>query len=603
LARCIGPGEAAQAKRRISALTLGHIPPPLAQSHTPDAFVPLENLLDEFSNADGLDPKRRDRLMDQIRDLAQSLGVEQDLGIADDVDQGEALTRIDRFVCDIKEAQFADGLHVFGRMGYEGDQSLAAHSEREGLRRALCGHRIDSGPAGSPYRGRSDVLPTGRNLFSVDPLSVPSRAAYEQGCILADELVRRHLQDHGDWPKSLVVDLWGSATMRTAGEEFAMALALMGVRPVWAEGSERITGTEIIPLAEMDRPRIDATLRISGLFRDVFPTLSVLYNQAVRTLAARDEAPDWNPFTDHDQHRVFGPAPGEYGVAMQGALDDYSDAGVADAGTAWLAQSSWSIDGDNMDVLMAADYAAHEAGFAAAKAQFGQQATLYHLDTTNPSAPKARTLKEEIAKTVMARAANPDWINGMMRHGFRGGAEMAATLDHMGAFANLAKLVEAHHFDRYFQETLGRDDVVDFLREHNPQALDAMIERFHALAAQFHFIRAGAVAPVARMTRRPAPKGWCPSSFRPMESGDGYIVRIKPTFGRVTRDQLEKIAHLADQFGNGIIELTNRANLQLRGVSIADHPALIDALVQTQTARQVRRGFRAGRSTADAGLG
>ena len=502
------PGEAAQAKRRIAAVTLGHIPPPLAQSHTPDAFVPLENLLDEFSNADGLDPKRRDRLMDQIRDLAQSLGVEQDLGISDDADQGEALTRIDRFVCDIKEAQFADGLHVFGRMGYEGDQSLAAQSEQQGLRTALCGRRIDSGPAGSPYRGRSDVLPTGRNLFSVDPLSVPSRAAYDQGCLLADELVRRHLQDHGDWPKSLVIDLWGSATMRTAGEEFAMALALLGVRPVWAEGSERITGTEIIPLAEMDRPRIDATLRVSGLFRDVFPTLSVLYNQAVRALAARDEAPDWNPFTTHDQHRVFGPAPGEYGVAMQGALGDYSDAGVADAGTAWLAQSSWSIDGDNMDhapakiaervraadtfvhlqdlaesdVLMAADYAAHEAGFAAAKAQFGQQAILYHLDTTNPSAPKARTLKEEIAKTVMARAANPDWISGMMRHGFRGGAEMAATLDHMGAFANLAKLVEAHHFDRYFQETLGRDDVVDFLREHNPQALNAMIERFDALA-------------------------------------------------------------------------------------------------------------------------
>lgn len=502
------PGEAAQAKRRICALTLGHIPPPLAQSHTPDAFVPLENLLDEFSNADGLDPKRRDRLIDQIRDLAQSLGLEQDLGLASDMDQADALSRIDRFVCDIKEAQFADGLHVFGRMGYDGDTSIAGQSERMGLQRALQGRRIASGPAGSPYRGRSDVLPTGRNLFAIDPLSVPSRAAYEQGCKLADELVRRHLQDHGDWPKSLVVDLWGSATMRTAGEEFAMALALLGVRPIWAEGSERITGTEIIPLAEMDRPRIDATLRVSGLFRDVFPTLSVLYNQAVRALSAREEAADWNPFTQTDQHRVFGPAPGEYGVAMQGALDDYSQTGVVDAGKAWLAQSSWTIDGEKMhhapseiaervkaadtfvhlqdlaesDVLMAADYAAHEAGFAAAKAQFGQSANLYHIDTTNPAAPKARTLKEEIAKTVMARAANPDWINGMMRHGFRGGAEMAATLDHMGAFANLAKLVEAHHFDRYFQETIGRADVVAFLREHNPQALDAMIERFQALA-------------------------------------------------------------------------------------------------------------------------
>jgi cobaltochelatase CobN len=257
----------------------------------------LEALLDEFSNADGLDPRRRDRLQDDIRGEAQAAGVEADLGLAADACAAEAITRIDRFVCDIKESQFGDGLHVWGRRpqaaAFETDMSVA--SERQSLLDALDGRRIEAGPSGSPYRGRTDVLPTGRNLYTTDPRSVPTRAAYAQGVRLAEELVRRHLQDHGDWPKGLIVDLWGSATMRTAGEEFAMALALIGVKPVWDAGSERVSGVEVLPTADLDRPRIDVTLRVSGLFRDVFPALSTLFAQAVRALAARDEAADWNP--------------------------------------------------------------------------------------------------------------------------------------------------------------------------------------------------------------------------------------------------------------------------------------------------------------------
>ena len=319
------PGEAAQAKRRIGAVTLGHVPPPLKASKTPDRLIRLEALLDEFSNADGLDPKRRDRLMADIRDEAQAIGVEGDLGIAAGACPSEAISRIDRFVCDVKESQFGDGLHVWGRA--QGAFAAAAEAERQALLDALDGRRIEPGPAGSPHRGRSDVLPTGRNLFATDPRSVPTRAAFRQGVLLADELIRRHLQDEGDWPRGVIVDLWGSATMRTAGEEFAMALALLGVRPVWDAGSERVSGIEIVPIAELDRPRIDVTLRISGLFRDVFPTLSALFQKAVRTLAARDEAADWNPFVGRDGARVYGPAPGSFGLGMGGVLGDYSEDG------------------------------------------------------------------------------------------------------------------------------------------------------------------------------------------------------------------------------------------------------------------------------------
>jgi cobaltochelatase CobN len=505
------PGEAAQAKRRIGAVTLGHVPPPMTASETPQRLIRLEALLDEFSNADGLDPKRRDRLIGDIRAEAQALGVESDLGLDTASCPSEAITRIDRFVCDVKESQFGDGLHVWGRAPEAPDRAFdttaSVAGERQALLDALDGRRIAAGPSGSPWRGRTDVLPTGRNLFTTDPRSVPTRAACRQGESLADELIRRHLQDEGDWPRGLVVDLWGSATMRTAGEEFAMALALLGVRPVWDEGSERVSGVEVLPIAELDRPRIDVTLRVSGLFRDVFPTLSALFQQAVRALAARDEAPDWNPYVGTEVARVYGPAPGEFGVGMGAFLGDYSEQGREAAGEAWLAASSWALDGDHAahdasglrdrvatadsfvhpqdlpetDLLLAEDYASHEAGFAAAQAITGGDARLYHLDNTDPSRPRARGLTEEIARVVQARAANPDWIAGMRRHGFRGGAEIAATLENMAAFAHLADVVPAHLFDLYWDATLGDAGVIAFLQEANPDALETMRTRFAEL--------------------------------------------------------------------------------------------------------------------------
>ena len=506
------PGEAAQAKRRIGALTLGHIPPALRPGGTPERLARLEGLLDEFSNADGLDPRRRDRLQADIRAEAAAAGVEADLGLDSASSLAEAITRIDRFVCDVKESQFGDGLHIFGRVPPRAapEAAASAHAERASLLEALAGRRIAPGPSGSPYRGRADVLPTGRNLFTTDPRAVPSRAAYAQGVKLAEELVRRHLQDHGDWPRGLVVDLWGSATMRTAGEEFAMALHLLGAKPVWDEGSDRVSGVEILPVALLERPRIDVTLRVSGLFRDVFPSLSALFGQAVRALSERDEAADWNPYAGRAAAaRVYGPEPGTYGLGMGAAAEDYSDEGRAKAGAAWLTASAWALDGaepvqdkagiaarvaaadsfvhlqdlPETDLLLAADYAAHEAGFAAAQGVTGGQAALYHLDTTDPARPRARGLREEVARVVRGRATNPGWLAGMMRHGFRGGAEIAATLDHLAAYAHLARVVEPHLFDLYHDATLGDDAVRDFLARENPGALAAMEARFAALNA------------------------------------------------------------------------------------------------------------------------
>jgi len=495
------PGEAAQAKRRIGAVTLGHLPPPLAESHLPANLVRLEQLLDEYSTADGLDPARRERLVAAIRDEARAAGVEDDLGLAASAAAAEAIPRIDRFVCDLKESQFGDGLHVFGR-GDCGD------AERDALLAALSGQRIAPGPAGSPHRGRRDVLPTGRNLFAVDPRAVPTRAAHAQGIRLAEELLRRHLQDHGDWPKGLVVDLWGSATMRTAGEEFSMALQLAGVAPRWDAASGRVTGFEIIALAALGRPRIDVTLRVSGLFRDVFTPLAQLFEAASEALSQRDFEGDENPYLARAA-RVFGPRPGQYGVGMTPTLDVFTKESRQAAGEAWLASSSWSIASDGeakpdrkgietrlagadtfvhvqdlpeTDLLLASDYAAHEAGVAAAAASLGAPITsLYHLDATRTETPRARSLTEEISRVVRSRAANPDWIAGMLRHGFRGAAEIAATLEHMAAFAHLANAVPSHLFDLYYDATLGDDGIRAFMARENPQALAAVEDCFRRL--------------------------------------------------------------------------------------------------------------------------
>ncbi|MHC2589274.1 cobaltochelatase CobN [Bradyrhizobium ottawaense] len=488
------PGEAAQAKRRIGAVTIGHLPPPLETSSVPEALRRLERLLDEYSTADGLDPARRQRLIAAIRDEARVAGLEDDLGLDASAAPAEAIPRIDRFVCDLKESQFGDGLHVFGR-------GACGEAERGALRAALAGQRVAPGPSGSPYRGRQDVLPTGRNLFAVDPRAVPTPSAHAQGIKLAEELLRRHLQDHGDWPKGLVVDLWGSATMRTAGEEFAMALHLAGLAPRWDHASGRVTGYDIVAPAELGRPRIDVTLRVSGLFRDVFSGLAQLFEAASEALAAREDEGDENPYR-HRASRVFAPRPGQYGVGLSAIPDAFTPETREAAGEAWLAASSWAFSADGemqpnragieqrlaaadgfvhvqdlpeTDLLLAADYAAHEAGVAAAAAHLGAAGpALYHLDTTRPEQPHARTLTEEIARVVRARAANPAWIAGMMRHGFRGAAEITATLEHMAAFAHLAGAVPPHLFDLYYDATLGNDDVRAFMARENPSALAAM---------------------------------------------------------------------------------------------------------------------------------
>ncbi len=316
------PGEAVQAKRRISAVTIGHLTPPLSAAGLHGPLAELEGLLEEYAEADGVDRRRVPLIEAEILERAWRSGLAADCGLARDDAPRAAIAKLDAQLCDIKDLAIRDSLHVFGRApeaaardalaqatlrslspGAQPDLEPHVHalieacaaSERSSLLAALDGRRVAPGPAGAPTRGRLDVLPTGRNLTTIDPRAVPTRTAAAIGARAAAEVVRRHLQDKGEYPRSIMLDLWASASLRTGGDDLAQALSYLGARPVWDTASNRVTGVEVLPLALLERPRIDVTLRISGLFRDIFQSQIALFDMAVARVAALDEDDEWNP--------------------------------------------------------------------------------------------------------------------------------------------------------------------------------------------------------------------------------------------------------------------------------------------------------------------
>ncbi|WP_237154301.1 cobaltochelatase subunit CobN [Oryzibacter oryziterrae] len=513
------PGEAAQAKRRISAVCLGHLTPPLQRAGTHGDLTELEALVDEFSAAQSLDPRRAKLLADAILDKADVLGIAEEAGLSADLDRPEKLARLDAWICDVKDMRIADGLHVYGRppekarisahlaaLGSD-DASLgealatSAASERSGLIAALDGRFVPPGPAGAPGPQRRDVLPTGRNLYALDPRAIPTRTAWEIGSRTAEDVVARYVQDHGDWPRSIVLDAWASASMRTGGDDLAQALALLGVRPVWDAATARVSGYEILAPARLGRPRIDVTLRISGLFRDIFESQINLFNSAVAAVAALDEPEDVNPLAGHAPGpRVFGAAPGSFGSGVNAAFDSgetdrdrlgerylaaSSHAYGAEADAPALEEFSNRIKGasafvhvqdlDGQDLLSGDAFVGHEGGFAAAAAALGARPTLYHVDATSPERTRVRTLTEEVSRVVRARAANPRWIHGQMRHGHRGAAEICETVANLCAFSATSDAVGTRQFDLLFDATFGDDQVRDFLLSANREAARAAI--------------------------------------------------------------------------------------------------------------------------------
>jgi cobaltochelatase CobN len=627
------PGEGTQAKRRSQAVIVDHLTPPLTRAESYGPLRELERLVDEYYEAANVDPRRLKELGREIVELSERSGLDLDCGIEAADGPDERLQKLDNHLCELKELQIRDGLHVFGQspggrqrrdllvaltrvprgdgsgagasilraltadlgLGFDpldcamadawagprpdvleslsdepwrtnGDtverlEMLAAalvggemecpagatatravldaiadgiapaidacgEAELDGLLRGLDGRFVAPGPSGAPTRGRPEVLPTGRNFYSVDTRTVPTPTAWRLGWKSAGLLVERYVQDHGDWPRAMAVSAWGTSNMRTGGDDIAQVLALMGVQPQWETGSGRVTGFEIIPADVLGRPRVDVTLRISGFFRDAFPGLIDLVDSAARAVAALDEPASVNPLAaasreaesrllaeGHDADaarrqsafRVFGSKPGAYGAGLQAMIDERlweTDADLAAAYVEWGGYAYGAGAGgeaahdrfrdtlsrveavvqnqDNRehDLLDSDDYYQFEGGMnAAVRTLSGAAPTAYHPDHSRPESPRIRSLEEEIARIVRARVVNPKWISGVMRHGYKGAFEMAATVDYLFAFAATARAVRDHQFDLVFDAYLDDAEVHGFLERENPDALREMAAR------------------------------------------------------------------------------------------------------------------------------
>ncbi|WP_435592400.1 cobaltochelatase subunit CobN [Nocardia sp. bgisy118] len=623
------PGEGTQAKRRAHATLVDHLIPPMARAESYGDISRLEQLLDEHANISALDPAKLPAIRQQIWTLMRAAKMDHDLGLTERPDEesfDDMLLHVDGWLCEIKDVQIRDGLHVLGqapvgegeldlvlamlraRQLWGGEVSVPGLREALGLNEsggearervdliegrarellgalqaaewsvdaidglvadlagalapsgaaavagaepgtvgavravlrfaatevvprlrqtgveiervlhALNGGFVPAGPSGSPLRGLINVLPTGRNFYSVDPKAVPSRLAWETGQAMAESLVERYRADHGEYPRSVGLSVWGTSAMRTSGDDIAEVFALLGVRPVWDEASRRVTTLEVIPLSELGRPRIDVTVRISGFFRDAFPHVLALLDDAVRLVADLDEPAESNYVRAHAQSdlaehgdarrattRIFGSKPGTYGAGLLQLIDSKSwrtDDDLAQVYTAWggyaygrdldgapaaddmrsayrrITVAAKNTDTREHDIADSDDYFQYHGGMVATvRALTGKNPEAYIGDSTRPDAVRTRTLSEETSRVFRARVVNPRWLEAMRRHGYKGAFEMAATVDYLFGYDATTDVVADWMYEKLTESYVFDDMNRKFMEQSNPWALHGITER------------------------------------------------------------------------------------------------------------------------------
>ncbi len=613
------PGEGAQAKRRGHATIVDHLVPPMARAEAYGDIARLEQLMDEHANIAAMDPAKLPAIRAQIWTLIQAAQLDHDLGLDDrphDAEFDDFLLHVDGWLCEIKDAQIRDGLHVLGAppvgearvnlvlailranqvwggqanalpglraalgLKENGSDTAAVDAAEERARalvlamealdwdpsasagvvertlghpdevvasvldfaatqvvprldrttdemsavlHALEGGYIPAGPSGSPLRGLVNVLPTGRNFYTVDPKAVPSRLAYDTGLAMAASLVDRYVADTGGYPHSVGLSVWGTSAMRTSGDDIAEVLALIGVRPLWQEESRRVGSLEVVPLAELGRPRIDVTVRISGFFRDAFPHVVSMLDDAFAMVAELDEPAEDNFVRAHAQAdlaahgdwrrattRIFGSKPGAYGAGLLPLIESgnwRTDADLAEVYTAWggfaygrglegraagddmranyrrINVAAKNTDTREHDIADSDDYFQYHGGMVATvRSLTGTAPAAYIGDSTTPDAVRTRSLTEETARVFRSRVVNPRWMTAMRRHGYKGAFEMAATVDYLFGYDATAGVVPDWMYESLAQSYVLDPENQAFLREANPWALHSMVERLSEAA-------------------------------------------------------------------------------------------------------------------------
>ncbi|RXW31404.1 cobaltochelatase subunit CobN [Propioniciclava flava] len=606
------PGEGAQAKRRAHALIVDHLIPPMARAESYGDITKLELLMDEHANIAAMDPAKLPAIRGEIWALMRAAEMHRDLGLderPDDEEFDDFLLHVDGWLCEIKDAQIRDGLHILGDApagegrvnlvlsilraaqvwggvgnavpglrsalglspdapthevdrvetqaralvqamedaGWDPAAAASLHEdpavqtvlrfaaeqvvprlsrttdELDAVLHALDGGFIPAGPSGSPLRGLVNVLPTGRNFYTVDPRAVPSRLAWETGQAMADSLLNRYLDETGEYPTSVGLSVWGTSAMRTSGDDIAEVLALIGVRPEWDEASRRVSSLTVVPLAELGRPRVDVTVRISGFFRDAFPHVIAMMDDAIAMVAALDEPAEQNYLkanadadlalhgdTRRATTRIFGSKPGSYGAGILQAIESGSwrdDADLAEVYTAWggfaygrdlngtpaaddmranykrIKVAAKNVDSAEHDIADSDDYFQYHGGMVATvRALTGSDPRAYVGDSTSPDNVRTRTLAEETARVFRARVVNPRWIGAMRRHGYKGAFELAATVDYLFGFDATAGVVHDWMYDSLAKEYVIDEENQAFLRQSNPWALRGIVERLHEAA-------------------------------------------------------------------------------------------------------------------------
>jgi cobaltochelatase CobN len=686
------PGEGTQAKRRAHATIIDHLIPPVSSADAYGPIVAVEQLMDEYYQAQSLDPEKLPLIQERIWEAVRSANLDSDLGESQrPQDFDHFLLRMDGYLCEIKDAQIRSGLHVLGAapegealidmmlafarptddgvpglaeslaaacgLDYDallsdrgkplsprelsprerppqesqpgnnflslvagtaasprperapaaadvprvetlrpwlhgeprvaGDLVEALHAmardliaqlaaadfdptaprrlvaaifgqevhaaqtalihlattlwpairrtsdEIDNLLLGLRGGYVPAGPSGAPTRGMTHVLPTGRNFYSVDPKSLPTETAWRVGQQLATAVIDRHVADTGAAPRTVGIVVWGTSAMRTGGDDVAEALALLGVRPTWTRENRRVSGLQVIPQAELGRPRVDVVLRVSGFFRDAFPNLIHLFDEAVRLVALLDEPDDVNPIAarvrhesgrlvasgvdatsalDRAMYRVFGSRPGAYGAGVLPLLDSGAwrdEADIAAVYTAWgsyaytraqygvaaeeefrsnfasIAVAVKNQDNREHDIFDSDDYLQYHGGMiACVRALTGTAPRAYFGDSGDPGRARVRLLDEEARRVFRARVVNPKWIEAMRRHGYKGAFEMAATVDYLYGYDATAGVVDDWMYAQVADDYLFDQASQDFLRRSNPWALKAMAERLLEAAAR-----------------------------------------------------------------------------------------------------------------------